>query len=159
MQALVWMLGRVHIGLMNPVSDNPLILFDGICNLCQRSVQLVIKNDRGRRFRFASLQSAAASRILQHYDYQADELSSFLLVEDGELHRKSRAALRVAKRMDGAWPLIFYLFFWIPALFGDPIYDFIGKRRYKWFGKRESCWVPDAALQDRFLDDGSLTGP
>lgn len=141
---------------LNPDSDHPLILFDGVCNLCQRSVQLVIRNDRDAQFRFASLQSDAAAEILEDYDDRHAELSSVLLVLDGRIYRKSRAALQIARRMDGAWPLFFYLFCWIPPFLADPIYDFIGNRRYKWFGKKESCWIPDADLSERFLDRGLL---
>ena len=130
-----------------------LILFDGVCNLCQSSVQLVIRNDRAGKFRFASLQSQAAGSILREHHYANDELSSVLLIEQGCLYRKSRAALRISRQMDGPWPLLFYLFYWIPPFLADPVYDFIGRRRYRWFGKKESCWVPDATLRARFLED------
>lgn len=135
---------------------HPLILFDGVCNLCQRSVQLVIRNDRAGRFRFASLQSAAAAEILREHDYEHDELSSVLLVSGDHIYRKSRAALRIARRMDRLWPIFYYLFFWVPPFLADPLYDFIGNRRYRWFGKKESCWIPDEDLSSRFLDDGRL---
>lgn len=144
---------------MHPSNTHPLILFDGVCNLCQRSVQLVIRNDRDSKFRFASLQSEAAAEILQRFDYRHAELSSVLLILDGRLYRKSRAALHIARRMDGLWPLFFYLLFWIPPFVADPIYDFIGNRRYKWFGMKETCWVPDAELSARFLDDGIVERP
>ena len=135
--------------------DNPVILFDGVCNLCERTVQVVIRNDRKRLFRFASLQSGYAERLLEQYDYRQDELSSVLLVMDGVVYRKSRAALRIARHMDGAWPLFFYLFFLVPPPLADIVYDFIGNRRYRWFGKKEACWVPDEDLRSRFLDDAA----
>lgn len=135
--------------------ENPVILFDGVCNLCERSVQLVIRNDRKRLFRFASLQSGYAQRLLEQHDYQHDELSSVLLVMDGVVYRKSRAALRIARRMDGAWPLIYYLFVLVPAPLADVVYDFVGNRRYRWFGRKEACWVPDEDLRSRFLDGGA----
>lgn len=133
-------------------SENPVILFDGVCNLCERSVQAVIRNDRKRLFRFASLQSAYAQRLLEQYDYQYDELSSVLLVMDGVVYRKSRAALQIARRMDGAWPLFYYLFILVPGPVADLVYDFVGNRRYRWFGKKDACWVPDEDLRSRFLD-------
>lgn len=136
-------------------TEQPVILFDGVCNLCQRSVQLVIRNDRNARFRFASLQSGIATRFLRENDYRHDELSSVLLVNDGRIYRKSRAALHIARLMDAPWPLFYWLFFWLPAFIADPLYDFIGKRRYRWFGKKESCWIPDESLAARFLDEGS----
>ena len=141
-------------GSTTTVPADPLILFDGVCNLCERSVQLVIRNDREGVFRFASLQSEAAQQILERFEYEHDGLSSVLLIADGELCRKSRAALRIARRMDGLWPLFYYAFAWVPAMIADPVYDFIGNRRYRWFGKKEACWVPDASLRSRFLDNG-----
>ena len=131
---------------------NPLILFDGVCNLCQRSVQFVIRNDAEKQFRFAALQSEVAASILQEHSYNHDELSSMLLVIDGQLYRESRAALEIAKRLDWPWPLFYYLFFWVPAFIADAVYRFIGNRRYRWFGKKEECWIPDADLASRFID-------
>lgn len=132
--------------------ENPVILFDGVCNLCEWSVQLVIRNDRKSLFRFASLQSDYAQRLLGQHDYRHDELSSVLLVAEGVVYRKSRAALQIARRMDGAWPLFYYLFFLVPAALADLVYDFVGNRRYRWFGKKQVCWVPDEDLRSRFLD-------
>lgn len=134
------------------MSDERLILFDGVCNLCQKSVQLVIRNDRKGLFRFASLQSQAAAALLRQHDYQQDELSSVLLIEGGRLYQKSRAALRIARRMDGIWPSLYYLFAWIPRIIADPVYDYVGQRRYRWFGIKEHCWVPDESLKSRFID-------
>ena len=133
-------------------SENPVILFDGVCNLCEWSVQLVIRNDRKSLFRFASLQSDYAQRLLGQHDYPHDELSSVLLVAEGVVYRKSRAALQIARRMDGVWPLFYYLFFLVPAALADLVYDFVGNRRYRWFGKKQVCWVPDEDLRSRFLD-------
>lgn len=135
-------------------SEKPTILFDGVCNLCERSVQFVIRNDRRARYRFAALQSPAAARILANHDYRDDSLSSVLLVADGAVHRKSRAALRILRQLDAPWPLLYYLFFWVPAPIADPVYDFIGNRRYRWFGRKQSCWIPNLDLRRRFLDQG-----
>ena len=135
-------------------TEHPVILFDGVCNLCARSVQLVIRNDRDSLFRFASLQSDVAKDLLLAFDYEHEGLSSVLLILDGKLHRKSRAALNITRRMDRLWPTFYYLLIWIPRFIADPVYDFIGERRYKWFGKKESCWVPDEALLARFLPGG-----
>ncbi len=130
-----------------------LILFDGVCNLCESSVHFVIRRDKSSKFRFAALQSAAARKILAPYDYAFDELSSVLLLADGKLYRKSRAALRIARQLDGAWPLMYYAFFWIPSFIADPVYDFIGNRRYRWFGVKTECWIPDEGLRQRFLEE------
>ena len=125
----------------------PIILFDGVCNLCTSSVQFVIERDSRKRFRFASLQSAAAERLLG----ARDQLDSMVLVADGRIHRRSTAALLIAKRLDGAWPLLALLLA-VPRPLRDALYDWIGRRRYRMFGRRETCWVPQAALTERFLD-------
>lgn len=130
----------------------PLILFDGVCNLCQRSVQFVIRNDRHAVFRFASLQSAVAASLLEDFDYDDERLESVVLIDGGRLYRKSRAALHIARRLDKGWPLFFYLFFWVPSFVGDPIYSFIGRRRYRWFGKKDECWIPAPDISARFID-------
>ncbi len=132
---------------------HPLILFDGICNLCESSVQFVIKHDKRARYRFASLQSDAAQRVLKEYAYDQEELGSVLLVADGRVYQKSRAALRIAKHLDGGWPILYYLFSWIPQGLADVVYDFIGNRRYQWFGKKDECWLPDEHLRQRFIGD------
>ena len=138
---------------LNDVTDSrPIILFDGVCNLCQRSVQFVIRNDSGGIFRFASLQSEAAMLVLEGLEYSGDRLDSVLLIVDGRLYVKSRAALQIAKRLNGLWPTFYYLFFWVPAFLADWVYTFIGNRRYGWFGRKEECWIPDRDLSDRFID-------
>lgn len=134
--------------------QQPLILFDGVCNLCERSVQFVIRNDSAAKFQFASLQSDVARSILDELSYSYDELSSVLLIIDSTLYRKSSAWLMIARRLDWPWPLFYYLFFWLPARVSDAIYDFIGRRRYRWFGKKEQCWIPDPDLAARFIDQG-----
>ena len=131
----------------------PIILFDGVCNLCESTVHFVVRRDKKRQFRFASLQSAAAQEILAAHHYVFDDLSSVLLIIDDTLYRKSRAALQIVRRLDGAWPLLYYLFFWVPTFIADLVYDFIGNRRYKWFGQKAECWIPDDELRQRFIDD------
>ena len=125
----------------------PIILFDGVCNLCTASVRFVIERDSRRRFRFASLQSASAERLLG----ARDQLESMVLLADGRTYRKSTAALLIAKRLDGAWPLLAVLLA-IPRPLRDWVYDWIGRRRYRMFGKRDVCWTPRAELAERFLD-------
>lgn len=131
----------------------PIILFDGVCNLCESSVHFVVRRDSTRKFRFAALQSAVAQQILSPFDYAFDQLGSVLLVSDGKLYDKSRAALQIVKHLDGAWPLLYFLFFWVPPIVADPIYEFIGKRRYRWFGQKSECWLPEEDLRTRFLED------
>jgi predicted DCC family thiol-disulfide oxidoreductase YuxK len=127
--------------------DRPVILFDGVCNLCAGSVRFVIARDSRRQFRFASLQSASAQRLLG----SRDRLESMVLVADGKVYRKSTAALLIARRLDGLWPLL-CAFLVIPKFLRDAVYDWIGRRRYRMFGKRDVCWTPQPELADRFLD-------
>lgn len=127
--------------------DRPVILFDGVCNLCTGSVQFVIARDSRQRFRFASLQSPAAERLLG----RRDDLESVVLVQGGRTYRKSGAALRIARRLDGLWPLLSLLLL-VPRPLRDAVYDAIGRRRYRLFGKRAACWAPSAKLAERFLD-------
>ncbi len=138
---------------MNEKSGHTLILFDGVCNLCESTVRFIIRRDKNARFRFASLQSAAAKKLMSDCQYADYELSSVLMIEDGRLYRKSQAGLQIVKRLDGAWPLLYYFFFWVPQFIANPIYDFVGNRRYKWFGQKEECWIPTEDLRRRFVDD------
>ncbi len=138
---------------MRPDTSHPLVLFDGVCNLCESTVQFIVRHDKRALFRFAPLQSTTAQKILAGFEYADSELSSVLLVSDGRVYRKSRAALRIARQLDSAWPLLYYLFFWIPPVIADLVYNFIGSHRYKWFGKKDVCWIPDDVIRRRFIDD------
>jgi predicted DCC family thiol-disulfide oxidoreductase YuxK len=138
---------------MGVSAENLLVLFDGVCNLCESTVHFIIRRDRQKIFRFASLQSAAAQEILDRHDYAFDDLSSVLLLADGKVYRKSRAALQIIKHLHGGWPVLYYVLFWVPPFVADPIYDFIGNRRYRWFGMKSECWIPDDELRSRFIDD------
>ena len=141
-------------------AQHPIILFDGVCNLCAKSVQVVIRNDRTGVFRVAALQSTAGHALLRAAHYEHGALTSVLLLIDGRLYRKSEAALQICRRLDGAWPTIYYLFVWMPKRLADRIYDYIGARRYRWFGKKDVCWIPTAELATRFIDmQGDTTAP
>lgn len=128
-----------------------ILLFDGVCNLCSAAVRFVIRHDRQRRFRFASLQSAAAERILADHGRCGTSLASMVLVTEGRCHERSRAALETARRLDAPWPVVYPLVA-IPRPIRDWVYDFVGTRRYRWFGKRNECWVPDGELRERFIE-------
>ncbi|MDQ7948799.1 MAG: thiol-disulfide oxidoreductase DCC family protein [Pedobacter sp.] len=130
---------------------HPTIFFDGVCNLCNSAVQFTIERDKHAIFRFASLQSNFAQRTLSPYGIETDKKASFVLLENGKVYQRSTAALRVAKRLKGLWPLLYVLII-IPPFIRNAVYDFIAKNRYKWFGQQESCWVPTPALKEKFLD-------
>ena len=132
-------------------AGRPVILFDGVCNLCTGSVRFVIGRDARKRFRFASLQSPVAEKLLGAQGRDGDRLESVVLVVGERTYRKSTAALLIARRLDGLWPLLSALLV-IPRPLRDAVYDWIGKRRYRLFGKRDACWRPQAELAERFLD-------
>ena len=127
------------------------IFFDGLCNLCNGAVQFVIERDQKNVFQFASLQSDFAKVELQNFDVDLSQMSSFILLEKGKLYQKSTAALRVAKKLKGLWPLL-YAFIIVPPFIRNGVYNYIAKNRYKWFGKKESCWVPTPELKNRFFN-------
>ncbi len=141
---------------MNESSDHrlhsgPILLFDGVCNLCKSSVQFVIKRDPNARFRFASLQSKTGRELAAKHGLKAAELDSVILIDKDEAYRKSSAALRTAAQLRAPWPML-AAFLIVPPAIRHWVYDYIGHRRYRWFGKMETCWAPDAALAERFLD-------
>jgi len=128
-----------------------IILFDGVCNLCNGAVQFVLKRDKKNQFLFGSLQGNTGQQYLEKFDLPAASFRSFILVEDGKLYTRSTGALRVLKYLGGGWPLLYGLII-IPRFIRDGMYDWIARNRYKWFGKQESCWLPTPALKARFLD-------
>jgi predicted DCC family thiol-disulfide oxidoreductase YuxK len=129
--------------------DNPVILFDGVCNLCNASVNFVIDRDPDGFFQFAALQSDFAAGLVNTYGV-GQGLDTIVLVESGKVYDRSTAALRIAKRLTGPWPLL-YAGIVIPKFLRDSIYRFIARNRYRWFGQTEACRVPTADLQARFL--------
>lgn len=132
--------------------QHPVILFDGVCNLCNASIQRVIKHDPSRRFRFASLQGQLGQQVLDHFTLPATTFNSFLLLENGQLYTKSTAALKVMKYMRGGWGILYYPLILIPTFIRNFFYDFIARNRYKWFGKQEACWVPTPELKALFYN-------
>ena len=128
------------------------ILFDGVCNLCNGFVQFVVARDPQARFRFAALQSTAAGALLRDASVTAPLPDSMVLVEDGRVYMRSTAALRVARGLRSPWPAA-YLLIIVPRVIRDRVYDVIAAHRYRWFGRRESCMVPTPDLVRRFLSD------
>ena len=130
---------------------NSVILFDGVCNLCNGAVQFVIKRDRSARFRFAALQSAAAAPLLAAAGSRQPLPDSIVLVEDGRVWTRSTAALRIARGLTFPWSAAYALIA-VPRPLRDWVYDLVAKNRYGWFGRRDSCMVPTPALRARFLE-------
>lgn len=127
------------------------LLFDGVCNLCNGAVNFVIDHDPDAKFKFASLQSSAGMEYLKRYNMPSDVFESIVLVKANKVYTKSTAALKVAKELNGIWKVL-YFFIIIPKPIRDAVYSFIARNRYSWFGKQEFCRVPTPELSQRFLE-------
>jgi len=132
-------------------TNHPVILFDGVCNLCSSSVQFVIKHDPQHYFHFASLQSNFGQQVLEKYQLPPEDFDSFILLDDDKIYTRSTAALRVVKKLKGPWSAL-YAFMIVPSFIRNTVYNFIAKNRYKWFGKQEACWLPTPELKELFID-------
>ncbi|MCR6110825.1 DUF393 domain-containing protein [Bacillus sp. A301a_S52] len=128
-----------------------IILFDGVCHLCQSSVQFIIKRDPKNHFAFASLQSDVGKNLIGQTRISQESNSVVLIKANGKSYIHSSAALQIAKKLKGAWKLASILLI-IPAFMRDPIYRFIARHRYTWFGRSENCMVPTPKQRQRFLD-------
>jgi predicted DCC family thiol-disulfide oxidoreductase YuxK len=131
--------------------QQPVVLFDGVCNLCNGAVQFIIKHDKKNQFMFASLQSNQGQKLLAQYNFPIDELNSFILIEKGKAYTRSTGALKVAKKLNALWPLL-YGFIILPTFIRDGVYKLVAKNRYKWFGKKDACMIPTPQLKARFLE-------
>lgn len=134
----------------NLPKDKKIILFDGVCNLCDSSVQLIIKHDKNDIFRFVALQSELGQQILKHIGVDPKTIDSILLYEPGiAYYYKAEAVMRISKDMKGWYSIVSYFSFLGKS--ANLIYDFIAKNRYKWYGKKESCMIPTPELKSKFL--------
>jgi predicted DCC family thiol-disulfide oxidoreductase YuxK len=127
-----------------------IILFDGVCNLCNSSVQFIIKRDPMGHFNFASLQSEIGQKLVEQYGIPKG-IESIIYIENNKVFIKSSAALRISRKLNGYWRYLTILSI-LPSSFRDFFYDVIAKNRYKWFGKKESCLLPTKETKKRFLD-------
>jgi predicted DCC family thiol-disulfide oxidoreductase YuxK len=132
------------------MESSPVIYFDGVCNLCTGTVQFVLKRDKRKIFRFASLQGEGGRKMLNAQNLPAQHYQTFILEEGGKIFTRSTAALKVFKLLGGAWSLL-YIFMIIPAFLRDAVYNFISYNRYRWFGKKEECWLPSPEWENRFI--------
>jgi len=142
--------GNMPTGPVDPEFKYSIILFDGLCNLCNGWVNFVIDHDSGEKFRFASLQSETGQRILLEHGLPAKFSDSIVLVEDGQCFFYSTSILRTIKKLNGIWSMLF-VFTVIPAMIRDWIYRWVAFRRYQWFGKQKTCRIPTQNLESRFL--------
>lgn len=137
--------------------SHPVLLFDGVCNLCNRWVQFVIGRDPEAQFRFAPLQSTAAERLLADCGYEGETLDSVVLVEDGTYHTKSDAVIRTAHHLGGVYRVLEPSKI-VPTRLRNAVYDFVAAHRYGWFGKRDQCMMPEPGVRERFLAGGPGAG-
>jgi len=129
-----------------------LILFDGVCNLCNSSVQFVIKRDKKDIFRFAPLQSDIGKKMVDERGIDTSTVDSIILVEPNiAYYTKSSAAIEIANDLGGIWQILNVFTYILPVSVRDWIYDFIARNRYKWFGKKEHCMVPTPEMKAKFI--------
>lgn len=126
-----------------------IILFDGECNFCDKSVQFILKRDPNGYFHFASLQSDIGKQLLKEFNVP-NNINSLVLIENNQYYIKSSAALRICKKLKGVWK-IFYVFVIVPKPLRDYFYSIVAKNRYKWFGKKNECMLPSPEVRKRFL--------
>ncbi|MDQ7960962.1 thiol-disulfide oxidoreductase DCC family protein [Flavobacterium lindanitolerans] len=137
--------------MMNLPLDKKIILFDGVCNLCDSSVQFIIKHDKKDTFRFVALQSEIGLEIINHIGIDTSKIDSILLYEPGKAYYyKAQAALKIAKELGGIYTAISW-FSILPNFLTNTVYDYIAKNRYKWYGKKEACMIPTPELKAKFL--------
>lgn len=132
-------------------TDAPILLFDGVCNLCNGAVQTLIKIDKQGVFRLAALQSDAGQALLRKFGLPEKGFKTFVLVEDDAVFTRSDAVIEIGRYLGGAWRLLRVLKI-VPRPARDFIYDIISENRYKWFGKRPACMIPTPDIKRRFLD-------
>lgn len=140
----------IVLSLLNRLTKMNVVVFDGVCNLCNGAVNWIIDHDKNNRFRFSSLQSDYGKQIVAKYNLQQNYMDTFILVEDEQAYIKSTAALRVLKGLGGFYKLA-YASIIIPRFIRDAVYNFIARNRYRWFGKRESCRMPTPELKAKFI--------
>lgn len=133
------------------MNEQPVILFDGVCNFCNNAVNFVIKRDKKARILFAPLQSETGKRLLEQYALPVNDMESFVFIEKGKAYTRSTAALRVCRYLSALWPLCFGAII-VPKFIRDGIYNWIARNRYKWFGVRRECMIPTPEIKARFLN-------
>ena len=130
--------------------ENPVVLFDGVCNFCNTMVNFAIRNDKKARLKFAPLQSAAGQQLKAQYNIPSS-IDTVILIDKGKVYTYGRAAIRICRYL--SWPAkMLHAFIIIPNFICQPVYKWIARNRYKWFGKKETCMIPTKEVKERFLD-------
>jgi len=133
-------------------SNQPILFFDGVCNLCNGTVDYVIRNDRSGSILFAPLQSASASKYLNDHDKDPNDLDTIILLKDGKIYTKAAAGVQIMQLMGGWLKIPAFIGRLTPTFLANAIYTLIARNRYRWFGKEETCRIPTADEAARFLD-------
>ena len=131
-------------------NDIAIVLFDGVCNFCNSSINRIIKHDKKNYFRFAPLQSVIGQELLKKYAIDSSQTDSIILIENNKAYIKSTAILRVTKHLNRLYPLMYSLLI-IPPFIRNGVYDLIARNRYKWFGKKEVCMIPTPEIKEKFI--------
>jgi len=132
------------------IENGGVVLFDGICNFCSSSVLFIIKRDPKGYFRFSAIQTESGESIMKKYNIHSDKADSIILIENNMVYYRSSAALRIARKLKGGWKL-FYGAMIIPPFIRNFFYDLVARNRYRWFGKRDHCFIPDQNIRERFI--------
>jgi predicted DCC family thiol-disulfide oxidoreductase YuxK len=127
-----------------------IVFFDGVCNLCNASIDFIIQKDKKNQFLVGALQDSLSKEVLAGHQVKQDYLDSLILLEEDKIFYKSTAALKIARKLSGIWP-IFYPLIHLPTWLRDPVYDFIGKNRYRLFGKKNTCRIASPEEKAKFL--------
>ena len=133
-------------------AQHSIVLFDGVCNLCNSAVQFIIKRDKTDRYRFSALQSEIGKKLSSERNIDTQKIDSIILIEPGKAYYiKAAAALQIGKSFGGLWKAL-AIFEWIPPVISNWVYDLVAKNRYRWFGRKEHCMIPTQELKAKFLD-------
>lgn len=137
--------------LVNLPKDKKIILFDGVCNLCDSTVQYLIKRDNKDVFRFVALQSPLGQEIIDHIGIDTSKTDSIILYEPNKAyHYKAEAAIKIAAALGGIYHIM-QVFLVLPKSFNNAVYDYVAKNRYKWYGKKDECMIPTPEMKAKFL--------
>ena len=137
--------------------SHAVVLFDGVCNLCNRSVAFIIRHDPKSRFRLAALQSDVGRELLALHGLNADEVNTVVLIAGDRVYTKSEAAVRIARRLSG-WARLWWWAGLVPRPLRDAVYDWVSRNRFRWFGRRDACMAPAPGVRERFLDADERPG-
>lgn len=135
---------------MQTLDAKRIVLFDGVCNLCNGVVQFVLKHDKRDTFHFATLQSEAGQNLLRRHGLPTETFDSFVLVQNDQAWERSDAALQVVRHLGAPWRWLF-VFVILPKRLRDTLYNFVARHRYRWFGKKKACLLPGPDIAHRFL--------